>query len=147
MVAIETTRFGLGEIPRPPYWKGFRIATLGWIVGKDRRPLLFKEEAPASGTLVERSSRYPMLVHLPREKDYGLIPRTKNGSALAGYGAVTVADALKKTVADLPAHLWQSLTWDRGKELSEPDRQVNSRAILPIPARVRSDRRLKPILD
>ena len=35
-----------------------------------------------------------MLVHLPREEGYGLIPRTKNGPALAGYGAVTMANAL-----------------------------------------------------
>ena len=29
-----------------------------------------------------------MLVHLPRENGYGLIPQTKNSPALAGYGAV-----------------------------------------------------------
>ncbi len=28
--------------------------------------------------------------HLPREEDYGLTPKTKNGPALAGYGAVTM---------------------------------------------------------
>jgi IS30 family transposase len=38
----------------------------------------------AIGTLVERSTRFTMLVHLPRESGYGLIPRTKNGPALAG---------------------------------------------------------------
>lgn len=37
----------------------------------------------AIGTLVERSTRFTMLVDLPREKGYGLIPRTKNGTALA----------------------------------------------------------------
>ena len=60
-----------------------------------------------------------MLVHLPRENGYGLIPERKNGPALGGYGAVTMANALKKTVTTLPAHLKQSLTWDRGKELSD----------------------------
>jgi IS30 family transposase len=30
-----------------------------------------------------------------------------------------MADALKRTVIDLPAELWRSLTWDRGKELSD----------------------------
>jgi IS30 family transposase len=60
-----------------------------------------------------------MLVHLPREAGYGLTPRTKNGPALAGYGAITMANALKKAVSTMPTQLWQSLTWDRGKELSD----------------------------
>ena len=60
-----------------------------------------------------------MLVHLPREDGYGLTPRVKNGQPLAGYGAVTMANALRKTVTKLPAQLWKSLTWDRGKELSD----------------------------
>ncbi|HEK0208799.1 TPA: IS30 family transposase, partial [Pseudomonas aeruginosa] len=73
----------------------------------------------AIGTLVERSSRFTMLVHLPREEGYGLTPRTKNGPALAGYGAVTMTNALKRAVTGLPVQLWRSLTWDRGKELSD----------------------------
>lgn len=81
--------------------------------------LLIGLNRSAIGTLVERSSRFTLLVHLPREKGYGVIPRTKNGPPLAGYGAVTMANALKKTVTDLPAQLWRSLTWDRGKELSD----------------------------
>ena len=88
----------------PGHWEG------DLIIGLDRS---------AIGTLVERSSRFTMLVHLPREKGYGKILRTKNGPALAGYGAVTMAKALKKTVTELPAELWRSLTWDRGKELSD----------------------------
>ena len=88
----------------PGHWEG------DLIIGLNRS---------AIGTLVERSTRFTMLVHLPREKGYGLIPRTKNGPALAGYGAVSMANALKKTVTDLPIELWRSLTWDRGKELSD----------------------------
>ncbi len=88
----------------PGHWEG------DLIIGLNRS---------AIGTLVERSSRFTTLVHLPRENGYGLIPRTKNGPALAGYGAVTMANALKKTVTTLPAQLWRSLTWDRGKELSD----------------------------
>lgn len=36
----------------------------------------------AIGTLVERSIRFTILVHLPREDGYGLMPRKKNGLAL-----------------------------------------------------------------
>ncbi|MFM0610301.1 IS30 family transposase, partial [Paraburkholderia sediminicola] len=91
----------------PGHWEG------ELIIGLNRS---------AIGALVERSSRFTMLVHLAREKGYGVIPRTKNGPALAGYGAVTMANALKKTVADLPGQLWRSLTWDRGKERSDDAR-------------------------
>ncbi|RQU59963.1 IS30 family transposase [Burkholderia cenocepacia] len=81
--------------------------------------LLIGLNRSAIGTLVERSTRFTMLVHLPRESGYGLTPRVKNGPALAGYGAVTMANALRKTVTEMPALLWRSLTWDRGKELSD----------------------------
>jgi hypothetical protein len=72
----------------------------------------------AIGTLVERSSRFTMLIHLPREDGFGVIPRTKNGPALAGYGAITMATALAQTIGTLPEQLRRSLTWGRGKELS-----------------------------
>lgn len=88
----------------PGHWEG------DLIIGLNRS---------AIGTLVERSTRFTMLVHLPREQGYGLTPRIKNGPTLAGYGAVTMANALKKTVTQMPAELCRSLTWDRGKELSD----------------------------
>jgi IS30 family transposase len=80
--------------------------------------LLIGVQRSAIGTLVERSSRFTMLIHLPREDGYGLIPRTKNGPALAGYGAITMANSLAQTITRLPEELRRSLTWDRGKELS-----------------------------
>jgi IS30 family transposase len=50
---------------------------------------------------------------------YGTVPRTKNGPALAGYGAVRMKQALAATMITLPEQLRRSLTWDRGKELSQ----------------------------
>ena len=81
--------------------------------------LLIGLERSAIGTLVERTTRFTMLIHLPREEGYGTISRTKNGPALAGYGAVTMKDALAATMTTLPEQLRRSLTWDRGKELSQ----------------------------
>lgn len=80
--------------------------------------LLIGLQRSAIGTLVARSSRFVMLIHLPREDGYGVVPRTKNGPALAGYGALTMANALAQSITALPAELRRSLTWDRGKELS-----------------------------
>jgi IS30 family transposase len=80
--------------------------------------LLIGLQRSAIGTLVERTTRFTMLIHLPREDGYGVIPRTKNGPALAGYGAITMKNALASTMTTLPEQLRRSLTWDRGKELS-----------------------------
>jgi IS30 family transposase len=80
--------------------------------------LLIGLERSAIGTLVERTTRFTMLVHLPREDGFGTVPRTKNGPPLAGYGAVTMKNALTATIGVLSEQLRRSLTWDRGKELS-----------------------------
>ena len=80
--------------------------------------LLIGLERSAIGTLVERTTRFTMLVHLPREDGYGVQPRVHNGPPLAGYGAVTMKNALSSTMTTLPEQLRRSLAWDRGKELS-----------------------------
>lgn len=80
--------------------------------------LIIGLERSAIGTVVERTTRLTMLVHLPREEGYGVIPRTKNGPALGGYGAISMKNALADTMATLPKELARSLTWDRGKEMS-----------------------------
>ncbi len=80
--------------------------------------LLIGLERSAIGVLVERATRFTMLIHLPREAGFGTIPRTKNGPPLAGYGAITMKNALVSTMTTLPEQLRRSLTWDRGKELS-----------------------------
>ncbi len=54
----------------------------------------------------------------PRLARLAHFPRTKNGPPLAGYGAVTMKNALASTMNALPEQLRRSLTWDRGKELS-----------------------------
>jgi IS30 family transposase len=80
--------------------------------------LLIGLERSAIGTVVERTTRFTMLVHLPREEGYRHKDTPKNGPALAGYGAITMKNALSNTMSTLPAHLARSLTWDRGKEMS-----------------------------
>ena len=80
--------------------------------------LLIGLERSAVGTVVERSTRFTILVHLPREPGYRHKHTPKNGPALAGYGAVTMKNALAKSMSSLPERLRRSLTWDRGKELS-----------------------------
>lgn len=80
--------------------------------------LLIGLERSAIGTVVERTTRFTMLVHLPREEGYRHKETPRNGPALAGYGAITMKDALATTMSTLPAQLARSLTWDRGKEMS-----------------------------
>lgn len=72
----------------------------------------------AIGTLVERSSRSTMLVHLPRLDGWGQSPPVKNGPSLGGYGAEAMNAALTASITRLPEQLRKTLTWDRGKELS-----------------------------
>ena len=80
--------------------------------------LLIGLQRSAIGTLVERTTRFTMLIHLPREDGYRHKHTPKNGPALAGYGAVTMKNALASAMTSLPEQLRRSLTWDRGKELS-----------------------------
>jgi IS30 family transposase len=80
--------------------------------------LLIGLERSAVGTVVERTTRFTMLVHLPREQGYRHKHTIKNGPALAGYGAITMKDALAESMSTLPDQLARSLTWDRGKEMS-----------------------------
>jgi IS30 family transposase len=58
--------------------------------------------ASAVGTLVERTTRFTILLHLPGSHD-----------------ANSVAEAMIREMSKLPEHLRRSITWDRGTELAE----------------------------
>jgi IS30 family transposase len=73
----------------------------------------------AIGTLVERTTRFTMLLRLPPMPGHGTEPRVKNGPPLAGHGAEAVRDAIAEQIMVLPEHLRRSLTWDQGSELSQ----------------------------
>jgi IS30 family transposase len=87
----------------PGHWEGDLIIGLG---------------SSAIGTLVERTTRFTMLLHLPRMERYGEA-RTKNAPALAGHGAEAVRDAIAASTETLPEQLRRSLTWDQGAEMTQ----------------------------
>jgi IS30 family transposase len=81
--------------------------------------LILGLDSSAVGTLVERTSRFTMLLHLPPMDGHGDQPRIKNGPALAGHGAAAVRDAIATSIATLPDQLRRSLTWDQGAEMAQ----------------------------
>ncbi len=80
--------------------------------------LILGLDSSAIGTLVERTTRFALLLHLPRMEGHGEGPRQKNGPALAGHGAEAVRDAITAAITTLPAQLRRSLTWDQGAEMA-----------------------------
>ena len=88
----------------PGHWEGDLILGLG---------------SSAVGTLVERMTRFTLLLHLPRMMGHGHEARVKNGPALAGHGAEAVRDAIRRTITTLPEQLRRSLTWDQGAEMAQ----------------------------
>jgi IS30 family transposase len=87
MVMISERPAEAGDRAVPGHWEGDLIA------GTRSRS--------AIGTLVERSTRFVMLLHLPD-----------------GHGAAQVAEAMTGAMAALPAQLRRSLTWDQGSEMT-----------------------------
>jgi IS30 family transposase len=73
----------------------------------------------AIGTLVERTTRFTMLLHLPPMDGHGTELRVKNGPPLAGHGAEAVRDEIARVITTLPAQLRRSLTWDQGAEMAQ----------------------------
>jgi len=81
--------------------------------------LILGLDSSAIGTLVERTTRFTMLLHLPRMEGHGDGPRVKNGPALAGHGAEAVRDAIAASIVTLPEQLRRTLTWDQGAEMAQ----------------------------
>src|SRR3954470_13164729 len=88
----------------PGHWEGDLILGLG---------------SSAIGTLVERTTRFTMLLPLPRMTGHGKKARVKNGPALAGHGAEALYQAITRTITTLPEQLKRSLTWDQGAEMAQ----------------------------
>jgi len=86
----------------PGHWEGDLILGLG---------------SSAIGTLVERSSRFTMLLHLPPLEGQG--PRVRKGPSLTGHGAEAVRTAIAEQSTTLPEQLRRSLTWDQGAEMAQ----------------------------
>jgi IS30 family transposase len=91
----------------PGHWEGDLIVG-GGRAGKT-----------AIGTLVERTSRFTILLHLPR---LTAAPSTWTGPKpppMAGRGAEAVRNAIASSIQTLPKQLRRSLTWDQGSEMGQ----------------------------
>jgi transposase, IS30 family len=84
----------------PGHWEG------DLIIGAHSRS--------AIGTLVERSTRFVILLHLPDT-----------------HGAEAVRDAIVEAMRELPEHLRRSLTWDQGSEMAR-HAEITLDADLPV---------------
>lgn len=86
MVMISERPAEIADRAVPGHWEG------DLIIGKDHKS--------AIGTLVERSTRFVMLLHLP-----------------GGYTPDRVRDALITKMGTLPEQLRKTITWDQGSEM------------------------------
>ena len=87
MVMISDRPAEVADRAVPGHWEG---------------DLIFGKKMTSIGTLVERHSRYVILLKLPN-----------------GHSAPAVRQAMTKRILTLPAQLRRSITWDQGKEMAE----------------------------
>jgi IS30 family transposase len=88
MVMISERPAEIADRAVPGHWEG------DLILGKNNRS--------AVGTLVERSTRYVLLLHLGGD-----------------HSAAAVRSAMTAKIKSLPEHLMRSITWDQGREMSQ----------------------------
>ena len=87
MVMISERPAEAADRAVPGHWEG------DLIIGRDCKS--------AVGTLVERATRYVLLLHLP-----------------GGRGADSVEAAMRQAITALPGELFRTITWDQGKEMA-----------------------------
>ncbi len=81
--------------------------------------LLIGLERSAIGTVVERNTRFSgCWSTYPAKRATTTSTRPRTDLRLAGYGAITMKNALANTMTTLPELQARSITWDRGKEMS-----------------------------
>jgi len=93
MVNISERPAEVADRAVPGHWEG------DLIVGKD--------SGSAIGTLVERTTRFVLLLHLPPRPD-----------GQPDHGALAVQEAMTAKMSELPDQLLRTLTWDQGIEMT-----------------------------
>ena len=92
--------------------------------------LILGLESSAIGTLVERSTRFTVLMHLPRMDGHGDRPRAKNGPALAGHGGEAVRDAITVAITNLSDLVDLGSGCGDGSTRPAPDRHGTTHLLL-----------------
>lgn len=91
-----------------------------WAVpGHWEGDLILGLKSSAMGTLVERTTRFSLLLQLPPMPSHRDGPLQRDCPALAGHGAEAVRVAIARSIQNLPDHLRKSIAWDHGAEMAQ----------------------------